>query len=189
MSDPTCAKCAAPIVAGSQFCNHCGARLSAGRRSRFSLALILVVPLLLVAAGGIYLWLSGAWAPLALRVTDAVGLDPCSKTKTEAYFAEAMPILDRWLASYELAASSPRIALSTPIRDMQGIRSEFAQLQPPECLAVAHRQVHEGMSKTITAFLGFMAQQDDELVGAMLEEGLKKFDWGMSTMVKVRQGQ
>ena len=93
------------------------------------------------------------------------------------YLDEFVKIENRFIDKYDLAGTTSRIALSPVISDMQDIRRELENLNPPEdvdrLVEVKELCLH-GMNKTIRGFQEFQMENEDKSL-ELLNEADKIF--------------
>lgn len=94
----------------------------------------------------------------------------CS-TQTQNYLDEIEPLIDEFLDTAELADSTPRIALSPVVGDMQRIAREIEDLSAPDCAVDASVRLISGINLVIDGYIGFMSQEDDEWVSRDIKNG------------------
>lgn len=98
-------------------------------------------------------------------------------TELETYIPTMNDLMARWSDAQEVAESSPRLALAGPVESLQAVRRDATAVTPPDCMAVDHGRIMDGMDAMISMFLGFMADPDydfgahPELYGAMISLG------------------
>lgn len=86
------------------------------------------------------------------------------------YLLTAEDLLDRWDDAVAIADSTGRIALAGPVGELQTIRRELGNLDPPECAATVHNTAVDMMENTIDGFLLFMQQESDSQVNSAFDE-------------------
>ena len=69
-------------------------------------------------------------------------------------------IESRWEDAYTLASSTSRIALATPVSNLQEIKRDLAQIEISECLIPAREALSAYMDSHINNFLKFMSDSD-----------------------------
>lgn len=69
-------------------------------------------------------------------------------------------IESRWEDTYTLASSTSRIALATPVSNLQDIKRDLAQAELSECLNPAKKALGSYMDSHIKDFLKFMSDPD-----------------------------
>ena len=69
-------------------------------------------------------------------------------------------IESRWEDAYTLASSTSRIALATPVSNLQDIKRDLAQVELSECLSPARKALGAYMDSHINNFLKFMSDSD-----------------------------
>lgn len=73
------------------------------------------------------------------------------------YADEVLSILVRWQQTFQVASSTARIALATPIMELQRIRNDFAAVQAPSHLVDQHSKLLVAMDLSIEGFLYFQS--------------------------------
>lgn len=66
----------------------------------------------------------------------------------------------RWSDAIDIASSTARIALPTPIANLQDIKRELGTVELSDCLKPAQNALNDYMNINIGAFLQFMANQE-----------------------------
>jgi hypothetical protein len=69
-------------------------------------------------------------------------------------------IENRWDDAHKLASSTARIALATPIGELQNVKRDLEKLEVSECLIPAKEALSSYMNSNIANFLSFMADAD-----------------------------
>lgn len=69
-------------------------------------------------------------------------------------------IENRWDDAHTLASSTARIALATPVSELQDIKRALVKLEVSECLTPAKEALNSYMNSRISNFLSFMADSD-----------------------------
>lgn len=69
-------------------------------------------------------------------------------------------IENRWEDAHTLASSTARIALATPVSELQDIKRDLAKLEVSACLQPAKEALNSYMDSHIANFLSFMADAD-----------------------------
>lgn len=108
---------------------------------------------------------------LALTVSCGQAASALCSTQTQNYLDAIEPLIDEFLDTAELADSTPRIALSPVIGDMQRIAREIEDHSAPDCAADARTRLIQGMDLVIDGYIGFMSQEDDERVTQEVRNG------------------
>ena len=85
--------------------------------------------------------------------------DRCAQARP--YVEEILPILVRWQQTFQVGSSTARIALATPIMELQRIRNEFAAVEAPSHLKEQHLKALEAMDLDIQGFLFFQSSSGD----------------------------
>lgn len=68
----------------------------------------------------------------------------------------------RWDDANNLAAATSRIALPTPIANLQNIKNQLDAIEVSECLTPAKKALYEAMDLNIDSFLMFMRNDGNE---------------------------
>ena len=66
----------------------------------------------------------------------------------------------RWDDAHTLASSTARIALATPVSELQNVKRDLEKLEVSECLIPAKEALSSYMNSNIANFLSFMADAD-----------------------------
>ena len=69
-------------------------------------------------------------------------------------------IENRWVDTYDLASSTSRIALATPVSQLQEVKRDLLTVEVSECLTPAKEALSSYMDMHIKNFLYFMANQN-----------------------------
>lgn len=69
-------------------------------------------------------------------------------------------IESRWDDAHTLASSTARIALATPVGELQNVKRDLEKLEVSECLIPAKEALSSYMNSNIANFLSFMADAD-----------------------------
>lgn len=69
-------------------------------------------------------------------------------------------IENRWDDAHTLASSTARIALATPVSELQNIKRDLDKLEVSKCLTPAKEALSSYMNSNIANFLSFMADSD-----------------------------
>lgn len=70
----------------------------------------------------------------------------------------------RWQDTDELARQSSKLSLPVVILELQSIRRDFEQIEPPRCAEDIHQDILVGMSSAIAGFQSFMEGQPDFVI-------------------------
>lgn len=95
---------------------------------------------------------------LVLVVSSLVGCDRISTPRLSPE-AELAKIERRWNDGIQLAATTPKIALSSPVGNLQAIRRDLEDLTVNECLRDAKTLLIEHMNLAIEGFFAFMRDE------------------------------
>lgn len=68
----------------------------------------------------------------------------------------------RWEDANNLASSTSRIALATPVANLQDLKNELDAVEVSECLAPAKKALYDAMNLNIDSFLMFMKSDNGE---------------------------
>jgi hypothetical protein len=123
-------------------------------RTRFSI--IVVATVLLVAGAGCAPIAATAPTPAAaVPVTSQSSV--CTMQDGTAITSAFQPFTTRWGDAVALVDSTPRIALSGPVGQLQQIRRDVEAAQWPLCARRAADLLVQGMDSEIDGYLGLMA--------------------------------
>lgn len=89
----------------------------------------------------------------------------CIEQSTD-YIQELDDLTMRWLDVVELADSAPRLNLGPVISDLQEIKREVAALDAPECASKVQRAAEKMVEQSVTTYLAFVSEEEDEVVAA-----------------------
>ncbi len=78
-------------------------------------------------------------------------------------------IESRWDDAYTLASSTSRIALATPVSNLQEIKRDLAQIEISECLIPAREALSNHMDIEINTFLKFMSNKESTETQKIME--------------------
>jgi len=138
-------------------------------RRMTKLVAILVLAIIAVACGPSDEQIATAIAETAVAAATPT-LHPCDNSIVEDAFFGLEDILEEWDDAVALADSTPRGSLTQPVENLQRIRRETEAYEVPPCLEKAHEELVTGMSLAINAFLGFMADEPENLVTRRFED-------------------
>jgi hypothetical protein len=125
-----------------------------------------------------------AW--LLLLIAASLLVTACSgRQDVAAYMEEAHAILERWDDAFEVAASTSRVSLSPAIKDLQAVRRDFDDLEPPEPCVKFHASVLGAMNYAIDGFIAFMADEPDDEVNNKFVLSNRRLDAAMRQMDEI----
>jgi len=116
--------------------------------------------------------------------------NPCENKEAKQYLENASKKYEVFMEKYKLANSTSRMNLTPVISDMQDIKTEFNELNPPakcEELVEAHKLYLEGMNCAIDSYIAFQSQEDDVDVMMKFIETENLFD-GAEDIIKNFEG-
>lgn len=85
-------------------------------------------------------------------------------------------IASEWDDAVKLASSTSRIALSSPVSQLQRIRRDLQAQSWPDCATNAKSLLMRSMDSTINGFLAFMQQRPESVSSADLSSGRQLMD-------------
>jgi hypothetical protein len=99
----------------------------------------------------------------------------CSEEAAD--FLEASDdLVERWFDALEIADSTPRMSLADPLRDLQALKRELADLEAPRCASSAKVALGRHMEDVIDGFLLFMQDEPDSTVSAKFDDASAQMD-------------
>lgn len=151
--------------------------LGKGNNGQLSVPIILVCAILLVC-GAVAVKEYGKWKKKAdaqqailvaaeaakAKVAADVAAYELAKATHKASVLALRPALDEFSDALQVAKSTGRIALPTPVLSMQKAYRRFQDLQTTECLSVAKKSVEEWMRYSILGFTEFMQENRDTVI-------------------------
>lgn len=88
----------------------------------------------------------------------------CSTSSGERIFEIVQNYVDEWSDAFDLALSTPRIALSNQIANMQNIRQRLSREDWPPCAEYAQSELAAAKDATIDGFIAFLGQASDAVI-------------------------
>lgn len=79
-------------------------------------------------------------------------------------------VMSRWNDASIVAGSTARIALSTPVKDLQSIRREAEKLTVTSCLTRAQANMLVGMDAEILGYIKFMGNSKADITKDLVEK-------------------
>ena len=103
----------------------------------------------------------------------------CGRKRIDQASQRLTGIATRWDDANKLASTTSRIALATPVAELQEIKREANSLSVPACLSKAKADLVSSMNATIDAYLTFMgdASSDIEVQGHFREANARQTEW------------
>jgi hypothetical protein len=86
---------------------------------------------------------------------------PCGTNRVTRARIATGALISRWIDIEQIAASSPRIALAGPVRELQDARQAVTRLDVPACMQPTKENMLIAMQSSIDGYLAFMGQDDD----------------------------
>jgi hypothetical protein len=105
-------------------------------------------------------------------------LGPCGIDKVNRASDQLKDIMTRWDDADTIAANTGRIALATPISNLQSIRQETKNLEVPGCLNDARSDFVTAMDSTINGYLTFMREGNNAVVSNYFSVANDYLGWG-----------
>lgn len=124
---------------------------------------------------------------LLLAACSAFGPAPCNEQAAE-YIPALEAYFDDWDDTFAIANSTPRSALSAVIADMQEIKRDVDDLEPPPCAELVHQMGVNYMDKTIEGFLSFLSQDTDFVVNNLFSDASDLLDSFVAELAKLKAG-
>ncbi|MBE7535434.1 MAG: hypothetical protein HS124_06860 [Anaerolineales bacterium] len=95
---------------------------------------------------------------------------PCGKRKVEQAVIQMDDLLNKWIDAENIAGSSPRISLASPISNLQSVRTELSNLEVPVCMEAPKSELLLGMETSIQGYIAFLGQESDYTVSTYFDE-------------------
>lgn len=123
--------------------------------NRFIRPAIIVVVTGLAVLGGVYGY-SEYERLQAIKLQEAV------RVQNLADAERIMELADRWSGAWRLAASTGRIALAIPVKDLQALTREARDIKVSGCAEKMRESLFKSMDHGTKGFLLFMSGKDNE---------------------------
>lgn len=104
---------------------------------------------------GVVLVLAGAW----YWYTNYSG---CGRKRLDSAMGQLQGLARRWDDTEKLASTTSRIALSTPVSELQSIKRDTEAAVVPACLSKLKSELVASMDAVIDAYLLFMGDSEAE---------------------------
>lgn len=105
---------------------------------------------------------------IALLLLLAMGVSGCAEAcppdEVRAYLEVTERIDEDWMAAESIAESTPRVALSDRIADLEDIRQEWRDVEMPSCAEPYHEAKMDYMAAEIAMLVSFMGEASDSLM-------------------------
>ena len=108
--------------------------------------------------------------PPATPAPTPTAVPPCQDEDSVAFIRDLTKQFVTFESLAELAASTPRLALSGPLGDMLEVQLDLLEVEPPSCAREAHEAFAEWVSSQTGALQAFLRQESDTRVQVMLLE-------------------
>jgi hypothetical protein len=105
--------------------------------------------------------------------------DPYKSKEAKSYLTEASKKYSNFMEKYMLANSTSRMNLTPIIAEMQNIKIEFSEIEPPkkyEDLQNLKKLCTEGMDNVIKGFIAFQSQEDDSTTTSYFQIAETRFN-------------
>ncbi len=77
--------------------------------------------------------------------------------------------------AFNIASSTPRIALAGPVADLQRIQRETEDVQVPKCLETAKQELVWSIDAAVKGYLAFMGDESDNKVSNLMSMSTNHF--------------
>lgn len=101
---------------------------------------------------------------------------PICEVQATEFENQMQDIIERWDDTTAIAGSTGRGALSGPVGDLQEIKREAGDLEPPPCAEHIKELMGVYMERYINAYLSFMSQESDSAVNSQFQFASEAFD-------------
>jgi hypothetical protein len=149
----------------------------------YRVVLLVLLVLSLSACSGIAVQVAPTPTPTAIPTAE-----PCA-IQAAPFLAEVDPILAAWADTVTLADHTGRASLAPVISQLQALRRDVSQLEPPDCAASAHALLVTSMDETINGYLAFMAQESDREVSTHIAAAGVALEAASDALYEVRTGE
>lgn len=113
----------------------------------------------------------------------------CSKGQIEEVSKKIDVIINNWDDTNSLAASSSRIALTTPVSKLQDIQKEIRGLSSPRCAKLVIESLLEMTDATVQSYLLFMQNKSDSVVEEQINDAKYKQKFFITSYSLLKQGK
>ncbi|MBN1535229.1 MAG: zinc ribbon domain-containing protein [Anaerolineales bacterium] len=174
-----CEHCGYENDAAARYCSGCGAALNVSdarekinkpsKRNRWNtynkvmnvvMAIVVILALSLIALN-----FSGS------NNNYSSANNTCRKSDVDRAMADLRDIQLRWGDAIDIANSTPRIALSSPVANLQEIRRETQKVEVPHCMEELKTIYIDAMDYYIQGYMEFMQDADSTLAGEYIGMG------------------
>lgn len=100
---------------------------------------------------------------------------PCGVNVVAKSTEEIDALIADWDDAFSLASSTSRIALASPVGELQGLASDARDLEVPACLQEVQEHLEDGMEKAVEGFLAFMSEEPDNVVNVKMQTYAREF--------------
>jgi hypothetical protein len=123
------------------------------------------------------------WTPTSRPVSDSCRSD------TLRYINRIQPLMAEFSDTMEVAGSTPRIALSPIIQDLQRIRRDIIDVPAPDCAQRAANLLISGMNNVINGFVDFVGEAGDATVEREISQGVLEMTNGFDQLSALASGK
>ena len=114
---------------------------------------------------------------------------PCGVVRVKTAATELSDVTSRFEAKSSIASSTPRNALAFPVSQMQDSLAEAQKIEVPPCMDVAKEAMIVGMDFNVSAYLAFMAQDDDKNISYLFDQARRQMLYANSELLTVKIGR
>lgn len=112
---------------------------------------------------------------------------PCGKTVVEKSLAGIYDQMNAFLDAASVAGTTSRIALSTPISDLQEIRRTTDKIETPACLIYGKTKLVSSMENTIQSLLAFQGNSSDSIITGYIEQAADDMEVATNELLAVME--
>lgn len=128
-------------------------------------------------------------APTATRTrAPTINASAACQPLALSYYDKFRPVFLEFSDALKVANATSRIALGTPVGEMQRIKRDAESIDSPACVSHARSLLVGGMDNVISAFIDFMADAGDTIIERKMSQGLLDMINGIDQLEALAKG-